>query len=154
MHDRHVDLDPEDRVGGELGQPLAGEVGAVRGVGDQHVARDPLLLGERTLVELAGTTHEVAQGGDLVVLGGAGGVLELTGPLVVADQVGVGGLLAEVPRPVLVGQLVDAGVLLAHGRPLSWSTGSRPSFAVVSSRICTLRIFPVTVIGNSSTSIT
>ena len=35
-----------------------------------------------------------------------------------------------------------------------WPAPVRPSFSAVSSRIWTLRILPVTVIGNSSTSIT
>ena len=66
--DRHRDLRAEDRVGGELGEPGLAQVGPGGGVGDQHVAGDPLLLVEARLVDRRGPPREVAQGGDLAVL--------------------------------------------------------------------------------------
>ena len=148
--DRHGDLLTEDRVRGELLQARLGDVGPGSRVGGDHGTRDPLLLVETGLVEPLGPLRERPQGRDLAVLGLPRHLLELPGPAVVTQQVGARGVGLQVVGPVLVGQDVD---LRAHHRSfVSPSLGSRPSFWVVSSRICTLRILPVTVIGNSSTS--
>jgi hypothetical protein len=145
-HDRHGDLLAVDRVGSELVEPRREHVRTGGRVGDQHGPGDPLLLVEPRLVHLLGPPGELAQDGDVAVLGRPAHLLEAAGAAVVPQDVGAGGVDREMVGPVLLGQDVEA----RHADPCT----SSPSSSVVSSRICTLRIFPVTVIGNSSTSST
>ncbi len=144
---RHRGLDPEDRVGTELGQPGLEQVGVRGRVGDQHGAGDLLLLVEGRRVECLGAGGEVSLGRDHPVLRRPGHVLERTLLGVEAEQVLLGRAGGEVRRPVLVGQRLDR-----VGHPCSLSVS--PSCFADRSRISTLRIFPVTVIGKSSTTIT
>ena len=144
---RHRCLDAEDRVGPELGQPGLQQVGLRGRVGDQHQPGDLLLLVEGRRVDGLGPTGEITLGRDDPVLRGTRGVLEPSLLGVVAQQVGLGRVVGQVRRPVLVGQRLDR-----VGHPCSSSLS--PSSLAECSRISTFRILPVTVIGKSSTTIT
>ena len=154
----HVDaqagLRPEDRVGRELRRAGLQQVGPRRGLPHEHRTGDPFAVVQALLVDGLRSCGECPSVPDRRVLAGPADVVEAVGVAVLTDHVGPGGRRPQPEVVVGVGQPVELVVRVRHRTPAFVRGQDSPSFPALSSRIWTLRILPVTVIGNSSTTMT
>ena len=90
--------------------------------------------GETSRIDRLGSGGETVEAGDVGVLGGTGGVLDLVVVVVDAEHEGVGGLDGEAVAPVLV---AEGAQVVVHGSSRCWASVLPTPYWIAGGRLVT-----------------